>query len=70
MLNQHQRRGTAIAGIRKFARKVGFHEEAAIAVYEDELHRLEADAKVARYVDVIAEKRAKDKIREVGGRSQ
>ncbi len=43
-----------------FARVLEISEEVAIALYEAELERLNAGARVKRYVAVIAEKRACD----------
>ena len=46
-----------------FARGVGVAEEIAIGIYEAEYHRLSANARIKRYVAVIAEKRTKDMLR-------
>ena len=49
--------------LRKFARRRQISEELAVAVFETERHRLTEGAKVARFVDVLAEKRAKRVVR-------
>jgi len=49
--------------LRKFARRRQISEDLAVAVFETERHRLTEGAKVARFVDVLAEKRAKRVVR-------
>jgi hypothetical protein len=63
MLNTHDAQKAAIAAVRGFAKNIGLTEDDAVAVYEEELQRLKADARVTRYVDVIAEKRTRDQLR-------
>jgi hypothetical protein len=50
--------------LRKFARRKHVSEELLVAVFESERLRLTEGAKVERFVDVLAEKRAK---RALGG---
>lgn len=45
--------------LRKFARRKKISEDLVVAVYESERTRLTEGAKVERFVDVLAEKRAK-----------
>src|SRR5262245_58934159 len=45
--------------LRKFARRRKASQELVVAVFESERHRLSEGAKVERFVDVLAEKRAK-----------
>jgi hypothetical protein len=45
--------------LRKYARRKQISEDLFIAVYERERNRLTQGAKVDRYVDVLAEKRAR-----------
>jgi hypothetical protein len=45
--------------LRKFAKRKKIPEDLAVAVYEGERHRLIEGAKVERFVDILAEKRAK-----------
>jgi hypothetical protein len=52
--------------LRGFARGLGIPEEVAVATYEREMRELGADAKVERFVPVIAEKRVKDALRSRG----
>jgi hypothetical protein len=49
--------------VRKFARDRAVPEDFAIAVYEREWRRLHENARVHRFVGVLAEKRAKDAVR-------
>ena len=49
--------------LRKFARRTKISEDLVVAVFETERHRLTAGAKVERFVDVLAEKRAKRVVR-------
>jgi hypothetical protein len=51
--------------LRRFARRKKISEDLVVAVYESERHRLTAGAKVERFVDVLAEKRAKRALREM-----
>ena len=64
MSDRSQLHGAApIAGLRSFARSLGIYEEAAIALYDAELRRLAVQARVTRYLSVIAEKRTRDSLR-------
>jgi len=45
--------------LRRFARRRKVSEELVVAIFERERDRLNAGAKVERFVDVLAEKRAK-----------
>jgi Protein of unknown function (DUF3562) len=49
--------------LRKFARRKKISEEVVVAVFETERLRLTEGAKVERFVDVLAEKRAKSALR-------
>jgi hypothetical protein len=49
--------------VRKFARDRAVPEEFAVEAYEREWHRLHEHARVHKFVGVLAEKRAKDAIR-------
>jgi hypothetical protein len=49
--------------VRKFARDRAVPEDFAVEVYEREWHRLHERARVHRFVGVLAEKRAKDAVR-------
>ena len=60
--NQHAPRA-AIATLRGFARNIGLREDDAVTAYEAEVQRLKTEARVTRYVDVIAEKRTRDQLR-------
>ena len=51
--------------LRKFARRKQIPEDLVVAVFESERHRLTAGAKVKRFVDVLAEKRAKRALRQM-----
>jgi hypothetical protein len=53
-----------LLAIQTFARGLGIHEEAAAQAYLSALHDLRAGARIKRYVGVLAEKRAKDKLRQ------
>ena len=63
MLNTQRATHAALAALRGFARHIGLPEDDAVAVYEEELRRLHADARITKYVDVIAEKRTRDQLR-------
>jgi len=63
MPNTHDAKKAAVAAVRGFAKNIGLPEDEAVAVYEEELQRLRAEARVTRYVDVIAEKRTRDQLR-------
>jgi hypothetical protein len=54
-----QRRAAHLDALRRFARRTDVSEELLVAAYERERHRLAAGAKVERFVDILAEKRAK-----------
>ena len=45
--------------LRKYARRKQISEDLVVAVYERERHRLTQDAKIERFVDILAEKRVK-----------
>lgn len=64
MLDNKVQVGIQLAGLRSFARNIGVYEERAVALYEEERLHLRAVAKVTRYVDVIAEKRTKEQLKE------
>jgi hypothetical protein len=49
--------------LRKFARRKHIPENTVVAVFETERHRLTERAKVETFVDVIAEKRARGRLR-------
>ena len=51
--------------LRKFARRSKIPEDLVVAVFESERHRLSEGAKVERFVDVLAEKRAKRRLRQM-----
>lgn len=51
--------------LRKFARRKKISEDVVVAVFERERHRLTEGAKVERFVDVLAEKRAKRALRQM-----
>ena len=51
--------------LRRFARRKKLPEDLIVAVYESERHRLTEGAKVERFVDVLAEKRAKRALRQM-----
>jgi hypothetical protein len=53
------KRAAQLDALRKFARRKKISEDVVVAVFETERLRLSADAKVERFVDVLAEKRAK-----------
>ena len=52
-----------VNSVRKFARDRAVPEEFAVEVYEREWHRLHEHARVHRFVGVLAEKHAKDAVR-------
>ena len=52
-----------IAALRRFARAEGIYEAFAVLSFRQELQRLSQEARVERFVAVIAEKRTKDAIR-------
>jgi Protein of unknown function (DUF3562) len=65
--NQLERERTSqVNSVRKFARDRAVPEEFAIAVYEWEWQRLYETARVRRFVGILAEKRAKDAVRNNG----
>lgn len=49
--------------LRKLARRQHISEDVVVAVYETERRRLTKRAKVENFVDVLAEKRARRKLR-------
>ena len=51
--------------LRTFARRRKISEDVVVAVFETERHRLTQGAKVERFVDVLAEKRAKRAARQL-----
>jgi hypothetical protein len=60
VLDRSQQRSAAhLDALRRFARRIDISEELLLAAYERERHRLAAGAKVERFVDILAEKRAK-----------
>ena len=66
MLLDHQterERSSQVNSVRKFARDRAVSEEFAVAVYEREWHRLTEGARLHRFVGILAEKRAKDAVR-------
>src|SRR5262245_7581755 len=63
MLSNEKVLQAAITALRGFAKNIGLRENDAVAVFEGELRRLKAEARVTRYVDVIAEKRTRDELR-------
>jgi hypothetical protein len=54
-----QQRAAHLDALRRFARRADISEALLVAVYERERHRLTLSAKVDRFVDILAEKRAK-----------
>lgn len=66
MLDQSQLRHAAqLDALRKFARRKKISEDVVVAVFETERLRLSERAKVERFVDVLAEKRAKRALRQM-----
>ena len=63
MLNTQHATQAVLAALRGFAKHIGLPEDDAVVVYEEELRRLRADARITKYVDVIAEKRTRDQLR-------
>jgi hypothetical protein len=62
--NQLEReRASQVNSVRKFARDRAVPEEFAIAIYEWEWQRLYEAARVRKFVGILAEKRAKDAVR-------
>jgi len=57
-------RSAHLAGLQSFARGAGLHEVSVVEIYEAERERLSAGARITRYVGVLAEKRARDRLRE------
>ena len=51
--------------LRRFARRKEISEDLVVAVFESERHRLSEGAKVERFVNVLAEKRAKGALRQL-----
>ena len=51
---------TGVNAVRSFARVNGISEDLAVEIYERELAQLGSDAKIERFVAVLAEKHAKD----------
>jgi hypothetical protein len=56
-------RAAQLDALRKFARRKEISEDVVVAVFETERLRLTQGAKVERFVDVLAEKRAKRALR-------
>ncbi len=56
-------RSAQIVALRRFARSVGVYEEFAVAIFEEQVRSLEVQARVTRFIGVLAERRAKDAIR-------
>jgi uncharacterized protein DUF3562 len=52
-------RAVQLDALRKFARRKNISEALVVAAFESERQRLTQGAKVERFVDVLAEKRAK-----------
>ena len=65
MLNTQVAHQAPLAALRGFAKNIGLPEDDAVALFEQEVRRLKAGAKVTSYVDVIAEKRTRDQLRQV-----
>ena len=66
MLDQSRRQHAAqLDALRKFARRKEISEDLVVAVFERERHQLTQGAKVERFVDVLAEKRAKRALRQM-----
>jgi hypothetical protein len=65
--NQEVERAGALQALRDYAHSLGVPVEAANATYDRELQALRNGAKVDRYVGVIAQKRARDALRDVAG---
>lgn len=64
MLDQSRaQRAAQLDALRKFARRKKIPEDVVVAVFETERLRLTQGAKVERFVDVLAEKRAKRALR-------
>jgi hypothetical protein len=60
MLDQSRaQRAAQLDALRRFARRKEISEDVVVAVFETERLRLTQGAKVERFVDVLAEKRAK-----------
>ncbi len=60
MVDQSARQNAALLdGLRKFARSREISEDLALSVYERERRRLTQGAKVERFLDILAEKRAR-----------
>lgn len=60
MLDRSQPKHAAhVDALRRFAQRKEISEEVLVATYEIERRRLTAGAKVERFVDILAEKRAK-----------
>jgi hypothetical protein len=53
--------------LRAYARGKGIPEDVAVKVYEEEVQRLSKTARVKRFLSVLAEKHAKDVLREGAG---
>lgn len=66
MLDQSRLQHAAqLDALRKFARRKEISEDLVVAVFEKERHQLIQGAKVERFVDVLAEKRAKRALRQM-----
>ena len=63
MLKNTREPSAHVEALRRFARRRGIAEESAVETYERERGRLAREAKVERYVGVLAEKRAKQALR-------
>jgi len=62
-IQTERERTSQLHSLRKFARDRAVPEEFAIAVYEREWQHLHEHARVHRYVGVLAEKRARNAVR-------
>jgi len=61
MIDEKQREQAAhFMGLRSFARNIGIAEEIAVETYQRELDSLTLQAKITRFVGIIAERRTKD----------
>ena len=56
-----------LLALRAFAQGLGIGEEVAAQAYRAEVHQLGASARIERFVGILAEKRAKDKLRRDAG---
>ena len=59
MDQSHLQHAAQLDALRKFARRKKLSEEVVVALFESERQHLTKGAKVGRFVDILAEKRAK-----------